>query len=197
MSLQARAGEWDHRLYNVDRDVAHNFGDVCTETARRLEEGLWPELAAYLRAVGASEDELGESCRAFLQCVATSTDIQKESLHAALVRTGWFEVEAPAQIAFMATLGTVMLGYFWAGVREATLGGVGPTLEYRDLALAGRRAAATLALPRWRRRLYAWGRAVRLRLLRLAGVDVEARPLQSAHARRLAELQAAQRREAP
>ena len=39
MSLQAQLSKNDPRLYNPNRDVAHNFATVVTEVADRLEHG--------------------------------------------------------------------------------------------------------------------------------------------------------------
>lgn len=171
MTIQARASEWDHRLYNVGRDCAHNFGEVCAETARRIEEQDWPAINRMLAAAGVGDDELGEACRAFLEFVATATaDRSERQPRQVLARVGWFALSDTAQIAFLAVLGTVQMGYFFAGVREATLGGEGPLQHYPDLKTAGRQTAIALAVPRWRRRFYVWRYRARLWLLgRLGG----------------------------
>jgi hypothetical protein len=74
----------------------------------------------------------------------------------ALARCGWYNVPEAAQVAYMAYLGTVLSGYFFAGVREATLGGVGPAQSLQDLRAVGSQSAKAMTLPRWKRRLSAF-----------------------------------------
>lgn len=145
--------EGDPRLYNVNRDVAHNFGDVVREVAARLEDGRWPVVGQLLARYQISEDQLGEACKAFCTFVASAVDVPKERMNEALARSGWFHVPEAAQVAYMAYLGTVMTGYFYAGVREATLQGVGPAQTYQDLRAVGARSSKILTAPRWRRRI--------------------------------------------
>lgn len=161
MTLQARMSEGDPRLYNPNRDVAHNFADVVHEVAARLEDNRWPVVGDLLARYQIGEDQLGEACKAFCTFVASSTEIPKEKMEEALVRAGWFHVPEAAQLAYMAYLGTVLSGYFYAGVREATLQGSGPTLTCQDLRAAGARTAAIMTAPRWRRPLIALAGRVR------------------------------------
>ena len=153
MSIQARASEWDHRLYNINRDVAHNFGDVMREVADRLEDGRWPVLAEIMEHYKISQEDLGRACEAFCIFVTSAADDRKERMGACLARSGWYDVPEHAQVALMAILGTVMSGYFWSGAREATLGGVGPCLTYTDLRERGKQCAALMQIPRWKRLL--------------------------------------------
>lgn len=157
MSMQARASEWDHRLYNINRDVAHNFGDVMREVADRLESGRWPVLAEIMEHYKVSQEDLGRACEAFCVFVMSAADDRKERMGACLTRSGWYDVPEHAQVALMAILGTVMSGYYWSGAREATLGGVGPCLTYTDLRERGNQCAKLMQIPRWRR---LWGQFV-------------------------------------
>lgn len=151
MSLQARLSESDPRLYNANRDVAHNFREVVMEIADRLENERWPELKAILDREGTTMDELGKACEAYCRFVAGATHNAKESMVDVLARSGWWDVSPAAQVAYMSVLGTVISGYYFAGAREATLGGVGPTLRYEDLAARGGECARLMQLPFWRR----------------------------------------------
>ena len=169
MTLQARMSEGDPRLYNPNRDVAHNFADVVREVAARLEDGKWPAVAAMLARDGVSEEQLGQACAAFCTFVASSAEIPKERMGDALTRSGWFAVPEPAQIAYMAYLGTVMSGYFFAGVREATLQGVGPAQTCQDLRAVGARASKIMTTARWRRPLIALAGRLRLAWATLTG----------------------------
>lgn len=155
MSMQARASEWDHRLYNINRDVAHNFGDVMREVAARLEDGRWPVLNEIMAHYKVSQEDLGKACEAYCIFVMSAADDRKERMGACLTRSGWYDVPEHAQVALMAILGTVLSGYFWSGAREATLGGVGPCLTYTDLRERGRQCATLMQIPRWKR---LWGK---------------------------------------
>jgi hypothetical protein len=153
MTVQARLSEADMRLYNVNRDIAHNFGDVVREVAARLEDERWDALAAYLREHEITMDQLGEACAAFCKFVGGACDDPKENMEQVLRRCGWFDVPEEAQIALMAVLGTVLSGYFFAGVRDAAVAeDGGPSVKLRDLREAGRRAHEALTpsrLKRW------------------------------------------------
>jgi hypothetical protein len=153
VSLQARASQWDHRLYNINRDVAHNFGDVMREVAARLEDERWPALKEVCDRYFVTQDDLGAACQAFCIFVASSTDVKRESMGACLARAGWDKVPEVAQIALMAIIGTVVSGYYFAGVREATIDGNGPTATYQDLRDAGSRCSRELAVKPWQRKL--------------------------------------------
>ena len=71
-----------------------------------------------------------------------------------LTRLGWFDLPEEAQIAICSLIGTIVMGYFFAGVREATLGGVGPAQGLGDLRDAGEKAHRTIITPRWKRRWF-------------------------------------------
>lgn len=159
MTLQARASEWDHRLYNVNRDVAHNFGDVMREVAGRLEDERWPVLVDVCKTHGVTQDDLGRACEAYCLFVAAATEDKREGMTACLTRSGWYAVPEVAQVALMAIMGTVISGYYWVGVREATIGGQGPCASCQDLREAGRRCSQLMLVPWWRRkvlRLRSW-----------------------------------------
>jgi hypothetical protein len=68
-----------------------------------------------------------------------------------LERAGWFAVKPLAQVAAMSILGTVILGYHAAGVREATINGEGPAMNLQTLAERGAGVARYLAMPKWKR----------------------------------------------
>jgi len=145
MSLNAQLSQNDPRLYNPNRDVAHCFATVAMEVAGRLEDGRWGVVTEYLKEQGVDMDDLGAACEAFCNFVAGAVDEPDEKMTDVLHRVGWFDVPEPAQLAYMAYLGTVMSGLFFAGAREATLGGEGPCNDLRDLQAAGREAHQAIA----------------------------------------------------
>jgi hypothetical protein len=152
MSVQARMTENDRRLYNPNRDVAHNFKQVVELVAGRLEDGRWAPVTDYMTATGMTDEQLGLACEAFVKFVASATEHKDEAMGACMDRTGWFAVPEPAQVAYMAYLGTIMAGIFWRGAREATLGGEGPLADVKDLVAAGDRCLRHMSVPRWQRK---------------------------------------------
>ena len=159
-SLQARLSANDDRLYNVYRDIGHNFADVMREVAARLEDERWAELREVLVRDDITMDDLGEACQALCLFVTIAVEKPEESMGEVLSRSGWHAILPPAQIAVTAILGTVMMGYYFSGVREATLGGVGPALKAQDLRDRGKECYFLMTMPRWRRRLYLWKRKI-------------------------------------
>lgn len=151
-SLQARMSEADPRLYNVNRDVAHNFKEVMTHVFERLQNRLWPELDALLEKEEVTDAEVGAAFDALCKFIGNAQEEMRVDFKEAMTRSGWFSCKPEAQVAVMAILGTVILGYHWAGVREATLGSEGPALRLQDLVKQGDATAKFLAKPRWRRR---------------------------------------------
>jgi hypothetical protein len=156
MGLQARMSEGDPRLYNVYRDVAHNFGDVMREVAARLEDGKWEAVKQYLDKEGVTMEQLGEACKAACIFVQTATQQKDEKMGPALVRSGWWNVPEPANVALCAIVGTVMFGYFWAGAREATIKGAGPCDNYQDLRARGEECARIMMLPWYKKKWLRW-----------------------------------------
>ncbi len=152
MTIQARLKE-DTTYYNTNRDIAHNFKGVVTTVAARLEDGTWPELSALLDREGITQDQLGDACQAFIKFMLTSVDVPEDDMLACLTKADWFKVSPTAQVAYLAVMGQVLAGYYFAGVREATLGGEGPVLTYKDLDVRGKECAEIMSMPAWRRGL--------------------------------------------
>lgn len=144
----------DPRLYNANRDVAHNFEFVMKEVALAIEQGRVRWLRALAAENEVSDEELGRCCQALCKFVFVQADDPKESMSACLARCGFLDVSNAARVVVLAYLGQVTLGMHHAGVREATLGGVGPALTYRGLRWHGRRLTLLMTMPRWKRRLY-------------------------------------------
>lgn len=143
--------EADPRLYNVNRDVAHNFRQVMERVFNRLQQRLWPELESLLSAHQVTDREVSQAFDALCKFIGGAQDNMRVEFQTALAQAGWFKCRPEAQVAVMSVLGTVILGYHFAGVREATLGGEGPALTLTTLASKGEELAAFLAIPRWKR----------------------------------------------
>jgi hypothetical protein len=152
--LQARMSEGDARLYSPNRDVAHCFGGAIDELQQRVTAMKWLALREYLKKHGVTDEELGKAVQALSTFVATATHDKKENMNGTLQRSGWYELSDPAMIAVTSLLGTILMGYFWTGAKESTIGGVGPCLEYQDLQRAGRECHHLMTMPRWKRPWY-------------------------------------------
>jgi len=153
-SLQARMSQNDPRLYNVNRDVAHNFGFVITEMFKAVLEERWPALTNLAKEKGVTKEQLGEGCNALVKFVGVQADDPNESMAACLARCGWLDFPEHVRVILMAYLGLVTLGIHFHGVREATLGGQGPAATYKQLSWHGRRMVLLMRMGWFRRRLY-------------------------------------------
>jgi hypothetical protein len=169
MTIQARFSEHDPRLYSLNRDLAHNFASIMEEVVKSLSTKRWPALAEYLEASKIGDRELADAVNALCHFIASQSSIKGESMAWGLARCNFLEQPTAAKVAVMATLGQIVLGVHWAGVKEATLGGKGPAMTYQQLRWHGAMMVKLMRLPRWRRRLYKWWRRVRLALRRLRG----------------------------
>lgn len=160
-SMQARLNQSDPRLYSVNRDVAHNFAYVIEETAKRIEAGNWKPLVAYGENAGLCDEDLGAGCQVLIRFVLGQLDFPKEGMSASLQRAGFFDLPEEVRIILMAHLGSIVLGIYWVGVHEATLGGEGPLLTCKQLQEHGAQCAKLMSVPRWRRGLFKfWLRAL-------------------------------------
>lgn len=162
MGLQARMTAGDPRLYNANRDVAHNFNYVVMEVARRIEAGTWDELTKLAKAHNVSDEELGRACQCVAKFALSQLDVPKESMSSCMARCGFLDLHPTARIVVTAYIGTIVLGMNWAGVHEATLEGEGPLMGYKRLRWHGMRCVKLMSLPWWRRRLYNLTRRVRM-----------------------------------
>ncbi len=154
MTLNARMSADDKRWYNAGRDVAYCFGDAMREVINRVESGKWEALQKYLKAQNVTEAELGKAANALALFIAGATEVKKETMAGALTRAGFFDQRDEATIAVTSLLGTVMMGYFYAGAKQVTLGGEGPCDDYQDLRGLGAHCSRMMALPRWKRPFY-------------------------------------------
>lgn len=161
MSLNARMTASDPRLYNVNRDVAHNFDFVIQEVAKSVETGRWEPLTRLAKAHKVSDNDLGKCCAALCKFVYVQAENPKESMAACLARCGWQELPEIARVVVMAYLGIITLGIHHRGVREATMNGVGPADTYKKLRWHGKKMVLLMSMPRWRRRLYTLRERVR------------------------------------
>lgn len=169
-SLQARLTEHDPRLYSVNRDLGHNFKEVMGHVLDRLKNRKWPELEEFLVELKVPDEEVGKAFDALCLFIGRAQEDMRVPFQESLERSGWYQTHPGAQVAVMAILGTVILGYHWTGVREATLGGEGPAMSLQALAAEGGQLARYLAMPRWKRWLVVRLQRVKQGLRALRGV---------------------------
>jgi hypothetical protein len=160
MTLNARMSKDDPRLYNPSRDVAHNFDQIIMEVASRCEKHTWDVLNKLAQEKGLTDEELGKACQCLCKFVAHHPE-RGESMGSCMAACGFLECPDAARVIVAAYMGTVILGMHWAGVREATLGGQGPTLNYQRLRWHGMMCVKRMQMPRWKRSLYILSRRIK------------------------------------
>lgn len=161
MSLQARMSQGDDRLYNVNRDVAHNFGFVMLEVAKAIEEERLSSLAKIAKDYNVDDETIGKCMQSLLKFVAVQAEDPKESMACCLARCGFLDLPEMARVVVMAYLGVVTLGIHHRGVREATMGGHGPADTYKKLVGHGRKLSLLMKISKFRRRMYRWKEKIR------------------------------------
>ena len=155
MGMNARMTSNDPRLYNPSRDVAHHFVDVAKEVVKRVEHPeRWPALQRHLEQFGITDEQLGLACKAFVDFTASAVQKPEETMQDALKRVGWDDVQEDAILGVMGVLGSIMMGIYWTGCRETTMGGEGPGMDAQKLVSEGTKIATIMTIPRWRRGLY-------------------------------------------
>jgi|694.fasta_scaffold29027_11 hypothetical protein len=157
MSLQARMSSSDNRLYNVNRDVAHNFTQVMSLVAGRLEDQQWVELSEVLARENVSMDDLGNACGCYCTYLASAATKPELSMHDSIEASGFFACKPAAQVAVLAMIGTAYAGIQFAGVRDASIsvGGKvdGPLASLEQLLEYADRFRRYAGMSRWQRRL--------------------------------------------
>ncbi len=156
MTLQARMNADDRRLYNPSRDVAHNFQQVMTLVAERLEDQSWPELAAILQREKVNMDDLGEACACYCNYIASAATSPTLAMVASLEQSGFFNCKPGAQVAVLAMIGTCYAGIQYAGVREATISSEGPLQTVGELVKSAEKLRSYIGVPKWKRWLCKW-----------------------------------------
>lgn len=135
MSIQARMSANDQRLYNPNRDVAHNFSGVVERLIDNYDNRGWAELRDFTDANGITDEDIANTLNSFVTAILYSKDKDKKNLsvHAALKDSGFFEQKLLAQVTIMSLLGQIYTGMHYVGIREASLGSEGPMYELDSL----------------------------------------------------------------
>lgn len=137
MSLQARMSEHDSRLYDPNRDIAHNFRFVVEHIAKRMDEGRWDIATEVANVFHVTPDDLGEACAGFIRFVAGAAQKPKETMTQCLDRSGFLKAKPAAQLLHLAYLGSLLAGVYYRGAKEATIKGNGPCADLDDYVADG------------------------------------------------------------
>jgi hypothetical protein len=132
-----------------------------------LEEERFEVLHGWLKERGVTQDDLGEACRVFIELMQTANVSPTESVHAALMRVGWFEVRDEARIAYIFYIGAQLMGVMFTGLREAVGEGDSTLEDIRRLSGLADQVQRALAKPKWRRTLSRWRSKCQKWLIRL------------------------------
>jgi len=155
--LQARMSGDDSRLYSPNRDLAHIFGHILEESAKRIDDQIWPDLERLRQELEVTEEDFAaciEAIAVFVQ--ADRNELFSGSLHEQLTAAGWFKAPAEANILYLAMVGVVTMGIAHQGVREATYSFDGnppyiPCASYPDLIQHSRKVLQRLSESPWKR----------------------------------------------
>lgn len=151
MSVQARMSEGDRRLYNVNRDVAHNFKYVMQIVAQRFDEDAWPAITSLCKRENVPISEIDKALSCYCEYVAMAGSHPERDMFQALNLSGFFACHSTAQVAVMAMIGTTYAGIQFVGVREATVGGEGPMASMLDLISGAKKFRKYAAMSLFRR----------------------------------------------
>lgn len=135
------------RAYSPERDLAHNFGSIFQHVCHLLQEqgGYWKPVQQYIKDKQVSKEDLAKGLKALQVFITTSAQYPSETIADVSRRSGWEEVQGPAQMAIMAVLGGVMCGAYFACVRDATIGHLDPVDNQGDMINACDKAASILS----------------------------------------------------
>ena len=154
MTIQVRQKDsGDRRWVDPSRDLAHNFPTLMTKAAELIDGDRWPVFRKYLSDNKISIDDLGEVMVALARFTMTSLEKPEESMDDCFRRAGCYDVRQPAMLAYLACIGSVVLGGVFIGRREAFMG-EGTVEHPYNLETAAKRFRLLMGIPPWRRRLY-------------------------------------------
>lgn len=135
MPIQITYSDGDHGMLDPSRDLVHAMPQLVRETALRFERGTWPELLSWMMdpPVGMTVDEINAAGITVANFCASCLDDPKESMKDVLARCGWFDNKAPAQVGYLAMLGTALMSYYFNGCRDAAVGGRKPNRPFEEI----------------------------------------------------------------
>lgn len=161
LNVKPRSGPFQEVRYSPQRDIAYLYGPCVQAAEDMVYEGRDESLTAWLDANGITHDELGEAFQKFCLALNAAHQNPKESWEDVLERTGFSKVKAPARIAMMYYIGTIMAGTFFQGIRDVVELGDDTVHSIQNLIETGEDMARYLAkgrISRWwyriRRRLW-------------------------------------------
>jgi len=140
MTLQIRPnyGQDGSLPYAPQRDLRYIYPSIVETICKRFNADGWPELSAYAEARGCTGEDLENANLAFITYLNCSCDSPEQTMEDVLKAAGWFDLPVPAQVAYMAMLGTVAAGQIFWALRDTTKLGDEPAgmKELMNLALS-------------------------------------------------------------
>ena len=109
----------DHS-FNIARDIAYFYPQLVALAGHGLLQDHWePWYGDYLKEKGVTEEELTKTVAAFTEFCSNATSPDHPVMPDSLKASGFFDLPQPAQLVFLAKLGQLCAGAFWAGIRAA------------------------------------------------------------------------------
>lgn len=154
MTVQVRNKDsGDKRWSDPSRDLAHCFPNLICQTAELIDGDKWPVFRKYLVDNNVTTEDLGVVMLALCQFTQACLEKPEDTLDDCLRRSGYYSVSQPAVMAYLAAMGSVVLGGIFAGRRQAYMG-EGTVYHPYSLATAAKRFLVLSSIPPWRRKIY-------------------------------------------
>lgn len=142
LQLRPKAGEGVHNVaYAPARDIAYLYPNVVQAMENMLYQQKFPVLKTWLQSEGVTEEELAKTVEAYCLFLNLAHKEPEETVEMCLERSGFTGMPAPAQVALMFYLGSIMTGTFFKGIRDITPLGGDTTFEVHQLVKMGERCA--------------------------------------------------------
>jgi hypothetical protein len=135
--------------------------------AQLIDSERWPVFREYLFKNNVQTDDLNEVMLALCAFTQSCLELPEETVDECLRRSGFQACRQEAVMAYLAALGSVVLGGVFSGRRMAYLG-EGTINHPYSMMTAARRFIKLSGLPPWRRKLYFLWKDIR-RIIRRLG----------------------------
>jgi hypothetical protein len=111
----------DDRIYNVARDLAHNFPEILGRVMRSFSSRRWAELEETLYRAGVDDKELAKAFDSYVKSVLVMQQRGKEGQkwEDMLKDQGFIDCDAAAQVAVFAEIGLMVCGMYFASYEDA------------------------------------------------------------------------------
>lgn len=136
------------RAYSPTRDLAWNFPVLVKHALHQMGETDWEAwFGDYLRHTNTTEEDLGKVAKAMALAFNYMLETDIKTPGEALQKAGFFDTPAPAQMAVCSKIAQVMVGAYFAGVRDALSQNDNAPPEVTALVAAGEEVARAFSKP--------------------------------------------------